>query len=246
MDPVTEEDYFRDSEVDWRHFIVRNTRTFISSSCGPFTASPSSCGSSCTFASLHRFTQCLRCIIARFPSISSHSLSIRLKPEQNIHTSNIWMLQVVQRSIGVGLSAFNLGHITTLWLCDRLVVHPGHGPTVWERHLHDMIEWVWRCIGRRWSHKIGGVLGGGLFGVGRVGGRRDGSWDSIYWLTCNWGNVESLAQQSLPWNERWKPGCEWWAVDPRKMQHLVNAVLAVYCTWCMLNSVFTHDYHLVK
>jgi len=52
-----------------------------------------------------------------------------------------------------------------------------------------VIERVWRCTCRLWSSEIGGVLGGGRFG-----GRRDGSWHSIHWLTCNCGNVESWVQ----------------------------------------------------
>jgi hypothetical protein len=41
-----------------------------------------------------------------------------------------------------------------------------------------------------------GELGGGQFG-----GRRDGSCDSIHWLTCNCGNIDSSVQH-LPSDER--------------------------------------------
>jgi len=58
-----------------------------------------------------------------------------------------------------------------------------------EMHSDAVTERVWGCNGRLWSREIGGVLGGGLFG-----GRCDGSWDSIHWLTCNGGNVESWVQ----------------------------------------------------
>jgi len=50
-----------------------------------------------------------------------------------------------------------------------------------EMHSDAVTERIWRCTCRLWSSEIGGVLGGGRFG-----GRRDGSWDSIHWLTCNW------------------------------------------------------------
>jgi len=56
-------------------------------------------------------------------------------------------------------------------------------------HAAAVPEQVWRYTCRLWSSEIGGVLGGGRFG-----GRRDGSWDSIHWLTCNCGNVESWVQ----------------------------------------------------
>jgi len=58
-----------------------------------------------------------------------------------------------------------------------------------EMHWEGVIERVWTCTYRLWSSEIGGVLGGGQFG-----GRRDGSWDSIHWLTCNRGNAESWVQ----------------------------------------------------
>jgi len=50
-----------------------------------------------------------------------------------------------------------------------------------EIHSEAVTERVCRCTCRLWSSDIGGVLGGCRFG-----GRRDGSWDSIHWLTCNW------------------------------------------------------------
>jgi len=50
-----------------------------------------------------------------------------------------------------------------------------------EMHSEAVTERVWKCTCRLWSSEIGGVLG-----CGRFGGRRDGSWDSIHWLTCNW------------------------------------------------------------
>jgi len=62
-----------------------------------------------------------------------------------------------------------------------------------EMHLEVVIQRVWRCTCRLWSREIGGVLGSG-----RLGGRRDGSWDYIHWLTCNCGDVESWVQQHPP------------------------------------------------
>jgi len=84
-----------------------------------------------------------------------------------------------------------------------------------ESHLEAAIERVWRCTCRLWWSEIGGVLGGGRFG-----GRRDGSWDSIYWLTCNCGNVESWVQH-LPRDEK--------LAGSGRL-----SILGWYCTWCML------------
>jgi len=50
-----------------------------------------------------------------------------------------------------------------------------------EMHSEAVTERVWRCTCRLWWSEIGGVLGGARFG-----GRHDGSWDCIHWLTCNW------------------------------------------------------------
>jgi len=49
-----------------------------------------------------------------------------------------------------------------------------------DMHLEAGIEQVRRFTCRLLLSQIGGVLGGGRFG-----GRRDGSGDSIHWLTCN-------------------------------------------------------------
>jgi len=55
-----------------------------------------------------------------------------------------------------------------------------------EMHSEAVTERVWRCTCRLSSSEIAVVLGGGRFG-----GRRDGSSDTIHWLTCNCGNVVS-------------------------------------------------------
>jgi len=82
-------------------------------------------------------------------------------------------------------------------------------------------ERVWRYTCRPWSSELGGVLGGGPFG-----GRRDGSWDSIHWLTCNCGNEESWVQH-----------------PPRDEKLAASGTLSILgwcCTWCMVYSVLTH------
>ena len=66
------------------------------------------------------------------------------------------------------------------------------------------------------------------------GGRRDGSGDSIHWLTCNWANVENWVQHGLPRDETdW----ERQTVDVAMMPYAVYAVLSEWCTWSMLYSV---------
>ena len=49
----------------------------------------------------------------------------------------------------------------------------------------------WRSNCWNWSSKSGAVLEGGHGGGGSLGGRRDGSWDSIHWLTYIWGSVSN-------------------------------------------------------
>jgi len=88
-------------------------------------------------------------------------------------------------------------------------------------------ERVWRCTCRLWSSEIGGVLGGSRFG-----GRRDGSWDSIHWLTCNCGNVESWVQHL--------------SRDEKLAGSGRLSILGWCCTWCMLYSVLTHDYGMER
>jgi len=103
----------------------------------------------------------------------------------------------------------------------------GHDRSSLEMHSEAVTERVWRCTCRLWSSEIGGVLGGGRFG-----GRRDGSWDSIHWLTCNCGNVES------------------WVQHPPRDEKLAGSgrlsILGWCCTWFMLYSVWTHDYGMER
>jgi len=91
-----------------------------------------------------------------------------------------------------------------------------------------VIQRVWRCTCERWSSEVGGVLGGSRFG-----GRRDCSRDSIHWLTCNCGNVDSWVQQHLPRDEK-RTGSRW------------QSILRWCCTWCMLYLVWTHDYGMER
>jgi len=113
-----------------------------------------------------------------------------------------------------------------------------------EMHLEAVIERVWRCTWRPWSSDIGGVLGGSQSGGGSLGGRHDGSWDSIHWLTRNCGNVENWVQHGVPRDERLptsgrKLMMEW--CSTRCMLYSVFAVLGVSCTRCLLYSVLTLD-----
>jgi len=110
-----------------------------------------------------------------------------------------------------------------------------------EMHLETEIEWTHRCTWRPWSSDFGHALGGrdrvksemhseavtervsrctcslwsseirGVLGGGRFGGRHDGSWDSIHWLTCNW-------------IKNWLGAADCWSWD--------DAVLVVCCTRC--------------
>ena len=93
-----------------------------------------------------------------------------------------------------------------------------------EMHLESVIEPVERYSCMPWMIKIGAILWGG-----RSGGRRDGNWDSIYWLTRNGGDVESSVQQYPPRDEK--------LAGSRILSNLG------WCsTWCMLYSVLTHDH----
>jgi len=71
-----------------------------------------------------------------------------------------------------------------------------------ETYLEAVIERDWRCTWRPWWSEIGGVLGGSQSGGGSSGGRRNGSWDFIHWLTRTCGNVENWVQHGLPRDER--------------------------------------------
>ena len=98
-----------------------------------------------------------------------------------------------------------------------------------EIHLEDVIKRVWRCTWRPWSSEIG-VLGGSQSGGGSSGGRCDGSWDFIHWLTRNCAIVENWVQHGRPRDERLagsrRQSILGWC-SPRCMQYSVYAVLCV-------------------
>jgi len=96
-----------------------------------------------------------------------------------------------------------------------------------EMHYDAVTERIWRCTCRLWLSEIRGELGGGRFG-----GRRDGSWDSIHWLTCICGNVVSWVQHLL--------------TDEKLAGSGRLLILGWCCTWCMLHSVLTPDYGMER
>jgi len=114
----------------------------------------------------------------------------------------------------------------------------GRGRASLDIHLEAKIEWtqmhcetlterVWKYTCRLWSGEIGAVLGGVQFG-----GSRDGSWDSIHWLTCNCRNVESWVQHT-----------------PRDEKLAGTERLSIFgwcCSWWMLYLVLTHDYGMKR
>jgi len=100
--------------------------------------------------------------------------------------------------------------------------------------LEAVIERVGRCTCRLWSSEIRGVLGSCTFG-----GRRNGSWDSIYRLTCNCEEVESWVQQHLPRDgELAGSGTLAWSGR--------LSILGWCGTWCMLYSVFIRDHGMER
>jgi len=106
-----------------------------------------------------------------------------------------------------------------------------------EMHLEAVIERVWGCTLTPWSTEIGGLLARGRSGGGRSGGRCNGSWDSIHWLTCNRGNVGNWVLHGLLRDERLagsgRQSILGWC-STRCMLYSVYAVLGVCCTRCEL------------
>jgi len=103
-----------------------------------------------------------------------------------------------------------------------------------EMHWEAVIKPVGRCTCRLWFSEIGGVLGSGQFG-----GRRNSSWYSIHWLSCNCGNVESWVRQHPPTDGK-LAGSGQLAGSGRL------SILRWWCTWCMLYSVLSHDYGMER
>jgi len=97
---------------------------------------------------------------------------------------------------------------------------------------------------RWWLFEIEGALGYGPSRGSWSGGSCNSSRDSIHWLTCNRGNVESRLQWGLPSDER-LAGCRG-TVQLGMVQYSVYAVLSVCCTLCMLYSLLTHDYCMAR
>jgi len=107
-------------------------------------------------------------------------------------------------------------------------------------HLEAVLEWGWRCAWRPWWREIG-VQGGDQSGGSSLGGRRNGSWDSIHWLACIRGNIGNRAQHGLPKDERLagsgRQSILGWC-NLQWVHYSVYVVLGVYCTWCMLYLVY--------
>jgi len=91
----------------------------------------------------------------------------------------------------------------------------------------------------RWYCEIGDVLGGGQSGGGRSRVRHNGSWDSIYRLTCNSGNVKSRVPQGAPRDEKWVMRC-WLGVEDS--QFWVDVVIGECCTQCWLILMACRDW----
>ena len=106
-----------------------------------------------------------------------------------------------------------------------------------EIHLEAKMEWTQRCTWRPWSRDTGDTLADYNWArleeyVEVVDWGRTWCWDSIYWLTHNWGNMESWIQQHQPGDER---------LAGRKWQSKLG-----WCsTWCMLYLVWIH-YHGIE
>jgi len=117
-----------------------------------------------------------------------------------------------------------------------------------------------RCTWRPWSSKFGDALWGrdqasveihfeavieqvrcwnSRPWLSELGGRRDGNWDSIRWLTCNFGKVESWVQQH-PQRDGKLDGSWKLAASGRL------SILGWCCSWCMLYSVLSHDHGMER
>jgi len=120
-------------------------------------------------------------------------------------------------------------------------------------------RWVWRWTWVPWYIEIRRVLGGSRSGGGGLGGRGEGSWDSIHLLPDNHGNVESWVRQDPPNDERWemterlgvRDSWSWNDVilsfwSTWCMVYLVYAVLGVCCISRMLYSVLAHNYGMER
>jgi len=112
-------------------------------------------------------------------------------------------------------------------------------------NLEAVIEQVWRYSWWLWSSEFGdtlgghdqamfgGVLGGSPSGGCSSGGRRDRSWDSIHWLTCNCANVKNAVQHHMLRDEILARGGR-------------QSILGWCSVRCMLYSVLTLDYGMER
>jgi len=116
-------------------------------------------------------------------------------------------------------------------------------------HLEAAIERGWICTWRPWLSEIGGVIEGDQSGGGSLGGRRDGNWDTIHWLTHHCRNVENSVQHGLPRDKRLAGSGRqsmWRWCSMLCMQYSVYVALGVCCSQCMMYSVLTPDYGMER
>jgi len=93
-----------------------------------------------------------------------------------------------------------------------------------DMHLEAGIECTQTCTPTLRGNEFGDALP-----VSQFGRRRNGTWDSLNWLTCNSENVESWVQQH--------------PLRDGKLSGRVRLSISGWCwTRCMLYSVFTHHY----
>jgi len=137
----------------------------------------------------------------------------------------------------------------------------GHNRASLVIHMEAVIERVWRCTWRLWLSEYRDTLGGcdrarvemhleamikgdwrstcgrSIWRRYSSVGRRDGSCDSIHWLTRNCRNVVNWVQHGLPSDERLagsgRQSILGWC-SMRFMEYSVYAVFGVCCTGCML------------
>jgi len=94
-------------------------------------------------------------------------------------------------------------------------------------YLEAVMKEVWGCTWRPRSIRIGGGLWCHPSTGNRLGGRCEGSLDSVHWSTHNCGNIENWVQQGPLRAERWETGWERETVDLWMMQYIMYAILSV-------------------
>jgi len=114
-------------------------------------------------------------------------------------------------------------------------------------HLEAMLEQVWGCTWRPWSSKIRVEYGGGQFGASSSGGRCNGSRDSNYGFTCNygmwWPEYNMVCHEMRDWlgagDSRSRDDVVCGECSTEWMLYLMYTGLGVYWTRCILDSVYT-------